>query len=154
MKKLFLLRHAKSDWHAGAADDFARPLNSRGQKDAARMGEWLVRNDYIPKIIIGSPAVRVRQTIKLLGKSVSDIEVIWNENLYNASAETINAIAAEHLENFSAVMIVAHNPGISQAAFAYGGTGAMPTCGLAVIELDGAQGRLIKFTRPAEFDIK
>lgn len=43
MKKLFIIRHAKSDWSNEALDDYDRPLNERGKKNAPFMGKLLAK---------------------------------------------------------------------------------------------------------------
>ena len=63
MPTLYLIRHAKSDWHSAAQSDFERPLNTRGGKDAARMGQWLEAQDLRPQLLLASPAQRARQTV-------------------------------------------------------------------------------------------
>ncbi len=66
MKKLLLLRHAKSSWDDQRLDDFARPLNARGRDAAPRMGREIARRGLIPSLILGSPARRTAETIELI----------------------------------------------------------------------------------------
>ena len=58
MKKLFLIRHAKSDWSDNTLKDFDRGLNARGLKDAPFIGKFLKNKNIIPDLIISSPALR------------------------------------------------------------------------------------------------
>ena len=66
MKKLILVRHAKSSWKAQALDDAARPLNNRGLRDAPEMGRRIAIQASRPELIISSPAVRARTTAQLI----------------------------------------------------------------------------------------
>jgi phosphohistidine phosphatase len=62
MKALFLVRHAKSSWDDAALPDKDRPLNDRGKRDAANMGERLAKFDVKPDLILSSPAKRALTT--------------------------------------------------------------------------------------------
>ena len=170
-KELLLLRHAKSDWHTTAAD-FDRPLNARGRRDAPRMGKWLADNDYIPQVIIGSPAARAAETIELAAAAMQTAdtpaaktppEIHYEPRLYHSGEAFIRELAWRQLETHARILIVAHNPGLAQAVLAYDpmamrlleDAGAacgklMPTCGLAILELKSATaGRLRVLMRPA-----
>ena len=62
MKNLYLIRHAKSSWDDPLQDDFDRPLNDRGMRDAPRMGKRLKEKDLHPDMILSSPANRALST--------------------------------------------------------------------------------------------
>ena len=66
MKKLLLLRHAKSSWGAADLTDFERPLNERGRRDAPLVGEFIREQGLRPDLVISSPAQRTRETIALV----------------------------------------------------------------------------------------
>ena len=59
MKRLTLLRHAKSDWDDPVARDFDRPLNHRGEKAALLMGQFAAQRQMQFDMLVASPAVRV-----------------------------------------------------------------------------------------------
>ena len=61
--KLFIMRHAKSDWSVPAGSDFDRPLARRGVRDAPRMAAWLAQQGVLPGMIVSSPALRAKQTV-------------------------------------------------------------------------------------------
>ena len=69
MRRLSLLRHAKSDWDDPSIDDFYRPLNGRGKKAAKAMGQYLLEQGVKFDLVVASPAARVVETLKGLGKS-------------------------------------------------------------------------------------
>ena len=60
MKTLYLVRHAKSSWDDPGMPDRDRPLEERGERDAAKMGERWSRRHVKPQLILSSPAVRAR----------------------------------------------------------------------------------------------
>ena len=63
---LYLLRHAKSSWRDLAIDDFDRPLNNRGLKDAPLMGQMLSKKNIIVDTVISSPAKRAIDTARII----------------------------------------------------------------------------------------
>ena len=62
MKKLCIIRHAKSSWKDFLLDDFDRPLNKRGKLNAPFMGSRLKKRNILPDIIVSSPALRAKTT--------------------------------------------------------------------------------------------
>ena len=66
MRRLMLLRHAKSDWAAPGARDHDRPLSTRGREAAPRMGTYMARHALVPDLIVASTAARVTETLALL----------------------------------------------------------------------------------------
>ena len=66
MKRLILMRHAKSDWSQGGLSDFERPLNKRGVKDSSALGKWMADHLELPDVILCSSARRTQQTMQLL----------------------------------------------------------------------------------------
>jgi phosphohistidine phosphatase len=71
MKTLILVRHAKSSWKNISLDDFDRPLNKRGKKDAQLMGKKLKERQVVPDLILSSPAKRARKTAKAFAKAIA-----------------------------------------------------------------------------------
>lgn len=116
MKKLYLLRHAKSDWHAKAASDFERPLNKRGRNNARAVGHWMASQRIVPDLIISSPALRAWQTSTFvcaaLGIDSSSIQ--FNSNLYLADIKTLLSCIKNVPADSQAVMLVGHNPGMEE----------------------------------------
>ncbi len=70
MKKLYLIRHAKSDWSVASQNDFERGLNARGQKAIVTMAKVLNERGIIPDLILSSSATRARLTAKGLAKNI------------------------------------------------------------------------------------
>lgn len=111
--ELLLLRHAKSDWTQNGSD-FDRPLNPRGERDAARIGRWLQHQAALPDALLCSPARRAAQTAHAVcamsGLAKSGIR--WDERLYLASAGTLCQVIGELPDDCHRALVVGHNPGL------------------------------------------
>ena len=87
MKRLFLLRHAKSSWEDADLTDHDRPLAPRGRRAAKLMAGYREREAIAPSLVLCSSALRTRETLERLGFSVDDeAEVVVERGLYAASA--------------------------------------------------------------------
>ncbi|MFK4836859.1 SixA phosphatase family protein [Microbacterium sp. ZW T2_14] len=130
MIRLVLVRHAKSDWGDPGLDDHDRPLNDRGMRDAPRMAARLAASGFRPDIILSSTALRARTTAEAFAAEL-DVAVSLDRELYGAPASSILAAAAA--THAPAVMVVAHDPGMSALAARLSGEGIdhMPTCAVA-----------------------
>jgi phosphohistidine phosphatase len=160
MKTLYLVRHAKSSWNNANLSDHDRPLNSRGERDAPRMGEGLRKREPQPEIIISSSAMRAQTTATILataiGYSHSDISI--DERLYGAEPEDVLSIIGELDDAIVCAMLVGHNPTFTALINALGGCDIdnVPTCGIAVLafpidawtEIGGVRGELLDFDYP------
>ncbi|MDQ1339890.1 MAG: phosphohistidine phosphatase, partial [Campylobacterota bacterium] len=86
MKKLYIIRHAKSSWGDAELNDFERPLNKRGKSNAPMMGERLKKKGVMPDIIISSLAKRAKSTAEMIAKEVGyEKKVLFDENIYESS---------------------------------------------------------------------
>ena len=160
MKKLFLMRHAKSSWVNADLADFYRPLNERGQKAAPFMGELMRKNQILPDLIISSPARRAKQTAIFVKESAQiKQEIQFDERIYEASPHKLLYILSEVADKLESVLIVGHNPGMEGLLkILTGEIQSMPTAALAIIELDinswseikADSGKLIKLIRPKD----
>jgi phosphohistidine phosphatase len=116
MARLMLMRHAKSDWYSGEQEDFLRPLNERGVRDARHMGAWLVQAGYLPTAILSSPSRRTRDTLRYLaegaGSSFSAL-TRFEPTLYLATvSEMRSALASCGIAD--GIMLMGHNPGMEE----------------------------------------
>jgi phosphohistidine phosphatase len=160
MKTLYVLRHAKSSWDNAGLADFDRPLNGRGKIAAPFMGQVLEEYEFEPGIILSSPAVRARETARLVKEAAAlDAEIKYNERIYEASPQTLLQIAASLDDRFTSAMIVGHNPGMEGfVRVLTGRLESMPTASLAVIDLDvmgweqigAGVGKLRRIIRPKD----
>jgi len=135
MKTLYLVRHAKSSWDEPALPDRERPLNERGQRDVATMGKRLARRDVKLDLLLSSPATRALTTAEHLAKALGikrkDIVVV--ERLYDAPAKELLGVIEGLGEEPRRVMLVAHNPGLTELAQQFASEiNDLPTC--AIVE--------------------
>lgn len=137
MKRLSILRHAKSSWKDSSLDDHDRPLNKRGLRDAPRVGEVLLDLHLVPDAILSSTARRARDTaLAVAGTSEFPDEVLLTRELYLASPETYLEQLRALPDTIADAMVVGHNPGIEDlVARVIGRSERMPTAALAVVEL-------------------
>lgn len=141
MKRLMILRHAKSDWNAGASSDHARPLNRRGTAAAMTMGKIIANMGEVPDVIYCSSAQRARETAMLAmdsGKWDSNLEEV--DALYGTSAEGALAVAAQAPEPTETLMLVGHEPTWSYLVHSLTGADvAIKTATVAAIDLSIAR---------------
>ena len=175
MKKLLLLRHAKSDRPAGL-EDFDRPLNAKGRRAAPKMAEAMLARDYLPDAVLVSPALRTRETWQLMAPvlNVSGYKAEFIDQLYLASANRILSVVRHLGPEAKAALIVGHNPGIEDIATRLAsehqsleGESALdrikrkyPTCALTVLtfpieswtDLSIGTGAIVEFLTPSSLD--
>jgi phosphohistidine phosphatase len=117
MKKLMIMRHAKSSWSHQGLIDKDRPLNARGQDAARKIGQWMATANLVPDQVISSTAQRCRQTWQGVASRLSnDIAVRFEDRLYMAGAGEMLKILQS--ASGDTVLMLGHMPGIS--AFASG----------------------------------
>jgi len=171
MKTLTLLRHAKSGWDDPVMRDFDRPLNAKGARAAAVIGERMRTLGLAFDTIVASPALRVMETVEYLGRGYGRrIEPEWDRRLYLASTamllDLVHALPprAEH------VLMIGHNPGLAELVLLLtpdqpGATLRRevaikyPTASLAELHVVGdwaallpGEARLMRFIRPRDLD--
>lgn len=139
MKKLFIIRHAKSD-QSFFGNDFERPLNERGKTDAPEMAKRLSEK-FKPDALVASPAARAKRTAELFAEpmKVPLKEIIFVSALYHARAEVFYEVIAGLPDELETVAIFSHNPGITHFVNSLN-AGAqvdnMPTCGIFAVSAD------------------
>ena len=171
MRRLMLLRHAKTETDAPSGRDQDRRLDQRGHRDAAEIGGWLASHPPFPDSIQVSPAIRARQTWELAWEAmkghVPPPQVDFVPELYGADpAQILESIRAASVTDPRRLMVVGHNPGMHELALMLTGSGDaagrealadnMPTSGLAVFdfatddwnEVAFRRGKLVLFVSP------
>ncbi|WP_428025709.1 SixA phosphatase family protein [Arcobacter sp.] len=114
MKKLYLLRHAKSSWENLDLEDFDRPLNNRGKNQLLYMKEFIIKNKIKPELILCSTSNRT----KLTNKGIFNKEnTIYMDNLYHASNKELQRIIKSIDNKINNIMIIGHNPGLNEFAY-------------------------------------
>ena len=113
MKKLMLLRHAKSGWDDPVSRDFDRPLNAKGKRAAQRVGEYLRTHHVYFDHIVASPAIRVVETIEYLAEGAGELPApAWDKRIYLASAVSLLDVVHEADDRHDFLLLVGHNPGL------------------------------------------
>lgn len=148
MKRILLLRHAKSDWSAPHGGDHERPLNERGRRAAATIGRYLSAIGQAPDGVVTSSAVRARTTVELAAAAGDwDCEVTETGRLYESSPEAVLAVIHEVPERVSRLLLAGHEPVWSATASRLigGGRLKMVTAAVACIDLPAPDWRSVGF---------
>ncbi|MBL0126743.1 MAG: histidine phosphatase family protein [Flavobacteriales bacterium] len=139
MRTLYLCRHAKSSWADPGQDDFDRPLNERGERDAPIMAQRTKQYGAPVDLIVTSHANRALSTARAFASELglSGDALKQDVRLYHASPQTIAKVVSELPDSARRVMLFGHNPGFSEAVdyFCGDGVGDMPTCGIVRIDM-------------------
>lgn len=166
MRRLLLLRHAKTERAEAGERDRDRKLMQRGRGDAPIVGAYMARHRLIPDLALVSPATRAVETWELVAEALAKApRMVTDERIYNAGADTLVEMIRE-TPNARTLLVVGHNPGLHDLARQLIGSGdaetrenlneKLPTSGLVVIDLafddwsklhTGA-GRLDRFVSP------
>ena len=140
MKTLYLARHAKSSWKYPKLDDFERPLNKRGRRDAPFMGGILKKLGVKPDLLISSPANRASTTARIIADKIDyPLEAIhYSERIYGSSANTLIDLVEHLADDVQQAMLVGHNPGLTDLANYLGDypTSNIPTSGIFCVDLN------------------
>ncbi|MFI2751835.1 SixA phosphatase family protein [Cellulomonas sp. P22] len=147
-RRLVILRHAKAE-HPDRLDDRLRPLALPGRRQAADVGASLSRDQLIPDHVICSSSVRTRQTWDLartaLAGDPQSVDV--NDEAYHAGVRRLLEIVREVGDDVTTLLVVGHEPVVSQAAATLAGPGSdeavlervrvgVPTASYTVLETD------------------
>ena len=171
MRRLMLLRHAKTESDAPSGRDQDRRLDDRGRSDAAEIGGFIAGHPPFPGTVLVSPATRAHQTWELAWMAMKDLvpppHVELVPDIYGADpAQLLQSIRDVAATDPQRLLVVGHNPGMHELALALTGGGDtagykalaenLPTSGLAVFDFavdDWAdvafrRGRLVQFLSP------
>ena len=117
MKRLLLLRHAKTVPAGAGMDDHERALMARGLEDAPKIGRYIQAKDYTPDLIVSSTSRRTIETVELVTDAFSGTQRIdYMEALYLAEPEIILSIVRLAPDKMKSLMVVGHNPGLELIA--------------------------------------
>lgn len=166
MKKIYLIRHAKSSWKEEGLDDFSRPLNGRGKKDVAFMGKRLKKYAVLPNVIYSSPAKRALKTAKEFARAIDydKKNIVIEESLYESSYQNYLNIIHATKDKHNSIFIIGHNPTITEVGEHLSGAilTNIPTCAIVCIafEVDSFKdiceesGHILFFDYPKKHDKK
>ncbi len=172
MRRLILLRHAKSNWTGIGLKDQDRALASRGRDAAPRVGAYMAHHALVPDLVLASTATRARDTWALVAEAFRNAPpVSYDERLYETGPKAILDAIKSTQRDVHVLLVVGHNPGLRDLAellIASGDVDArqrllekFPTAGLAVIDfpiddwgkLHPKSGRLDRFVAPRQLDL-
>jgi phosphohistidine phosphatase len=166
MRRLHLLRHAKSSWEDDTLCDRDRPLAPRGRRATRRIANWARKHDIRPQLVLCSSAVRARETLQGVLPGLGEPEVWIEVALYAASAETLLERVRTLPDETEEAMLVGHNPGLGDLLLLLAEPGELregaetkvPTGALATLEadverwvdLEPGRARVVSFVVPRE----
>ncbi len=138
MRRLTLIRHAKSDWSDPALSDFDRPLNGRGKKAAPLMGKRLAARSSAPDLLVSSPARRARKTAQLIARElgIAKSDILLDESLYDARVDDLLEVL-KSLPDDCHPALIGHNPGLSDLGcwLCQDAPSWLKTCAVLTLEL-------------------
>jgi phosphohistidine phosphatase len=138
MKQLLIIRHAKSDWGDSSIDDFDRPLNKRGHRNASDMAGRLAKISVIPELLISSPALRAISTAQYFANAFgySEKDIVEEPAIYESSTSTLLKIVNSLPNKYNFAALFGHNPGLTNLAINLADFDVynIPTCGMVLIE--------------------
>ena len=135
MKKLLLMRHAKSSWDDSDIPDQMRPIKKKGRKDAERMGKLLKSKKLEPDLILSSTALRAKETAEIVAETCKcKKEIVFLDSLYMAEPSDILHAIEKNAKDKKTIMIVGHNPGLEAfLQIANGKVESLPTASIAYL---------------------
>lgn len=165
MKKLMLVRHAKSDWGNEALKDIDRPLASRGYEDAYFMSKWFKETYPIPDQLISSAASRALNTALIFARefNIRESSVKIEEKIYETNVDVWLKIISQFDNRFNSIMLFGHNPVMTNLAnelntellFDNAPTCSVISLGLDIKEwkeiLSKKEGKLLNYKFPKSF---
>lgn len=169
MKRLTVMRHAKSSWKDRELDDFDRPLNNRGRKAARRMGREMADRGMHFDLVLASPAARIRETIDCVQEHFKfDSPIRFEERIYLARVAELVELVQALPDDVNSALLVGHNTSAErlvtklakddEAGLRARVEQKFPTAALAAIDLpvqswsevDPGEGRIAELIYPAD----
>ena len=145
MKKLHLIRHAKSSWDDASLEDIERPLNQRGIESCRIMAPEISKRNCSFEHVYCSKATRARQTIEGLAQNLSDLKIDWQvvDDLYSFYSGDLLTWCRALDESLSDVVLIGHNPAITDFCNELSGSDIdnVPTCGYIQLAIDDIEWR-------------
>lgn len=164
LRRLIVMRHAKSSWEAGVPTDHARPLNKRGRRDAPRIADRLAEREWIPEFVFSSDSNRTTETFELMAPQFpSEPPVEFLDLLYHSGPNEVMQCVSNAPENISTVMVLGHNPGWEAVVHWLSGEAiTMTTANAALLQIESDDWgdalqrdglwELVEVIRPKELD--
>jgi phosphohistidine phosphatase len=140
MKTVILVRHGKAGWSHPEQDDMDRPLLPRGEKESMQMAEVFSDLDIEVHMLLSSPALRAQSTAKRFADQLA-LPVETDERLYDGTDSELLDVIQETDEEFSSILLVGHNPGLSDLLrdLLDAGSENLSSASVAVLDFDVAE---------------
>ena len=139
MKKLTLIRHAKSSWEFNVIDH-ERPLNKRGLNDASLVSNYLKKENLEVDTLICSDAVRTKTTADIFISELNiDLDIVsYSHDLYDFEGSLLTKEIKSCNHSINNLMVFGHNHAITSFVNSFGNQYIenVPTCGVTIIEFD------------------
>ena len=137
MRRLIIMRHAEAETAPPGADDFGRTLTPAGRAAARRAAERLHAEQGLPALLLHSPALRTTETARIVAETLAPavLRAIAVPGIYLAKGKTLQRLLEEPAHRADCVLLVGHNPGVSEL--------------LQLLDADAARTR--RWLTPAEF---
>jgi len=138
MKELLIIRHAKSSWLNPWEDDFDRPLNERGKRDAPFMAAELLKKEVAIDALVTSDANRAYSTCAYFSQVYKGVPVIKEPRLYQASVKFLFEVVLSMPDNYKTVALFSHNTGLTDFVnkLTKVRVDVVPTCGIYGVKAD------------------
>ena len=163
MKRIYLLRHAKSSWKHPGLPDHDRPLAGRGKRAAKAIVKHMRAQRFEPELVLCSTARRARETLERIEPALGRAPVRVEGDLYGASARELLACLRRLPDEVGSVLVIGHNPSMHELALQLAGSapelaGKFPTATLATLAFHGSAWgelgpeatELVELTRPRD----
>jgi phosphohistidine phosphatase len=164
MKRIYILRHAKSSWKDASLRDHDRPLAGRGRRAAKLIARHMREEGIAPELVLCSTAKRARQTLERIEPALGARSVKVEEGLYGAGEHALLSRLQELPADVGSVLVIGHNPGLQDLALLLARPAPeleakFPTAALATLEfssdwqgLEPGAAELVGFVRPRELE--
>ncbi len=140
MRRVTLIRHAKSSWDNSHLKDEERPLNKRGRNNAPMMGERLASRGMKPDLLVSSPAIRAFETAIAIAREINypTESILTDDRLYHANINNWFAVIGSLPEAAAHTLCFGHNPGLTHLfnVLSPHPVENVPTCGVMDFEFN------------------
>jgi phosphohistidine phosphatase len=136
-RRLMIMRHAKSSWRSRVPTDHERPLNTRGRRDARRVGKRLAKLGWAPDFVVCSDSRRTRETWERMERRFPEARARFTRALYAGGPTELRTEVARLSGNVRTVLVLGHNPGWQEAVAELSGREVRITTANVVL-LEGA----------------
>jgi phosphohistidine phosphatase len=113
MRRLILLRHAKSSWTEAGQTDIERGLAERGIEAAPKMASYMRAEGLVPDRVLVSAATRTQATWALMAPELGGSpEVLVDRAIYEAAPRDLLTAVERTPDHIKTLLMVGHNPGL------------------------------------------